>query len=216
MSSLTSVLIFDFDGTIADSIPLSFELFQELAVRYHFLQMHDFAEFQDLMSLSLPQILLKLRISPLTIRKALAENKTIGIAKICTCPPFPGITEQIQTLSQTYQLAIVSSNLADIIAEYLNHYKLEKYFSLIVGSETHKDKIRKIQVVLRKFKIKPSQAILIGDSVRDIRDAKKLNIRSIAVSYGIHSAATLGKEKSDKLISHPQDLTTAISKLENV
>ena len=65
-------LLFDFDGTIADTLPMSFELYNEVAAQYNFVSASA-AELPNLMSMTITEIL-KLKNIPLFIARSLETD----------------------------------------------------------------------------------------------------------------------------------------------
>ncbi len=213
MNSKKKVIIFDFDGTIADTLPIGYELYQQSAEKYHLKKFKSYPDFQDFLQLSVPQMLFRLRVSPFLFKKIVEEQLATISTKISDASLFPGIPEVIQILAKTHRLAIVSSSFASVIEAYLKKNKLDKYFSQVIGTETHKDKQEKIKQCLAVLHVEAKNVILIGDSTRDMKDGKKLGLTTIAVTYGIHPLKSLKKEKPDSIAQTPEDILRAVSTL---
>jgi phosphoglycolate phosphatase len=205
------LIIFDFDGTIADTLPIGYTLYQQSAEKYHLKKFQNYSDFQDFLQLSLPQMLFRLRVSPFLFKKIMEENITYSTQQLTDASLFPGIEKVIQQLAKRYVLVIVSSSFASVITAYLKKHHLHQYFHDICGSEVHKDKKEKIKRCLKNFNAKPSETILIGDSTRDIKDGKKMKVTTIAVAYGIHSLTYLEKEKPDAVAQTPEDILQRVT-----
>ena len=95
----------------------------------------------------------------------------------------------------------------------LEHFKLDQYFTCVVGSELDGSRVKKGDVVaeaLRQARVADkSQAVMIGDREHDIIGAKENGIDSIGVLYGYgdraeHEAAGAGMivESVEELVEY--------------
>ena len=107
------------------------------------------------------------------------------------------------------KLSVLSSHPADNLRKEVELYGLTKFLDLIVGS--CRDKVRGLRSICKELKIKPEFALYIGDTVYDIRSAKKAGIRSAAVCTGYHSRERLEKENPDFLLGCLSDLKEIVS-----
>ncbi len=210
---MKKLIIFDFDGTIADALNLSFEIFNGLSEKYNFKGIKNLQEYRNLFDSSLPRIIWQLKISPFKLPLVIDEGREIASKRLYEVNLFPGIEKAADELSKECTLAIISSNLTSIITQFLNNHNISKYFNLIVGSEKEKDKSKKIRYCLDYYKISPRETVLIGDTTRDIKDAKKYGLKTIAVSYGFHSKEKLSKEFPDALVDSPHQIIEAVNKI---
>jgi HAD superfamily hydrolase (TIGR01509 family) len=60
------------------------------------------------------------------------------------------------------------------------HCGMDSYFNEILGGP--KDKIKNFTHVIKKHKVKPSEALYIGDSIHDITTAKEVGFHAIGVT----------------------------------
>jgi HAD superfamily hydrolase (TIGR01509 family) len=81
-----------------------------------------------------------------------------------------------------FKLALLTSALRESLEPLLNKFDVTKYFDLIITSnevENHKPNPESINKALKYFKIEPNQAIMIGDSDKDIKAAKNAGVKSV-------------------------------------
>lgn len=116
----------------------------------------------------------------------------------------------IKVLSKNNYLVIVSSSWNESINKFLDKENIKKYFTDILGADTHKSKIVKIKLVLKKYKIEAQNAVFITDSLGDILEGNECGVYSIAVTWGIHDKKTLEKGKPSIIIDDPRDLLKTI------
>ena len=211
------LIIFDFDGTIADSLQAGIKITNKIADKLNFRKL-DPNKIDYYKNLS-PSDFLKLMKVPIYKIPALATiyhaefNKIIGQLK-----PFANIDIVVKELAKHYKLGILSSNSVENIKIFLKNNNLDSYFSFIHSQPHIFGKSANIKRILRQARLNNRQAIYIGDEVRDIQAAKKAKIPIIAVSWGLNSLQNLQKHNPDFLITEPLqilDLLTGKNSMEN-
>ncbi|MGI0481453.1 HAD-IA family hydrolase [Geminocystis sp. CENA526] len=203
---IEKVIIFDFDGTIADSRNTLLEIGNNLAPEYGFDRVTE-DEIIRLSNLSSRDILYQSSIPaykiPFLLRKVKKElNQQIG-----NLQPFKGIKEMLNSLKQQgFLLGIVTSNLKENVLEFLSHNKLEIYFDFVYSASTLFGKDRILKKIIKQHDFPLESIFYVGDETRDIEAARKSKIKMIAVTWGFNSAQVLTQYNPDFLIHHPQEL----------
>jgi phosphoglycolate phosphatase len=205
------VIIFDFDGTIADTVDALVTIANRLALEFGYIQITP-NELAILRNLTSREIIKYSGISlfkiPFLLKKVKGELKN----KIHEFQPIPGIREALTELqNQGYRLGIITSNSQDNVTEFLKLNELDYLFDFIYSGVTIFGKTTIINNVLRQKQIKAQSAIYVGDETRDIEASKKANIKVIAVTWGFNSAEALAKQNPDFLIHQPRELLDVIS-----
>lgn len=204
------VIIFDFDGTIADTLDALVNIANRLAVEFGYVQISP-NELTLLRNLTSREIIKYSGVSlfriPFLVKKVKSELKT----KIKDLESIPGISEAlIELKNQGYKLGIITSNSLENVSEFLQHHNLDNLFEFIHSGVTIFGKTTIINNLLRQRQIKPQTVIYVGDETRDIEAAKKANIKVVAVTWGFNSHEALAKEKPDFLINHPCELLDVV------
>ncbi len=202
-----TVFIFDFDGTLADSLPVIIECLNDVADFYKFKKIENHESLRKkhirdiLKELGIGQF--KLPFVVRTIRKNL--NERIGEIK-----PHPGIDRVIKYLhDHNFQIGIVTSNSKENVEKFLIKNNLN-YFNFIHGQSRLFGKGRVIADIIKTHKLDPAQVVYIGDEARDVEAAKANNITSVAVTWGFNSREKLEEHKPDYIINHAHDLLKII------
>jgi phosphoglycolate phosphatase len=209
------IIIFDFDGTLADTYEAIVKIANQLADEFGYKPV-DKEELLQLKNLSSQEIVRQSKISlfkiPFLLRRVHLElGKDIAKFK-----PIKGIKETLSQLkAQGYYLVIVTSNSKDNVVNFLVNHKLEDLFDFIYPKITIFGKHRAINTIIKQYEVSKGEAIYVGDETRDIRSAKKSGIPVIAVSWGFNSAAILAEHKPDFLIEQPAELIEAIARWNN-
>jgi phosphoglycolate phosphatase len=202
---MTKTIIFDFDGTLADSMHLLVEITNELAAEFGYRPVTT-QQITDLQKLSSRQILKMSGISiwqiPFLMRRfRLAFRQKTHLVKL-----FPDIAQTLQALRLSgYKLGIVSSNSVENISAVLSRHQVEHLFSFIDSSSVF-GKGRAIRASLRANYVRREEAVYVGDEIRDIDAARRSQIPSIAVTWGFNHADTLSVHQPDYLVNQPQEI----------
>ncbi|MEM7726975.1 MAG: HAD-IA family hydrolase [Cyanobacteria bacterium P01_A01_bin.45] len=204
------VIIFDFDGTVADTVDALVSIANRLAIQFGYIQITP-EELRLLRNLSSREIIRYSGISlfkiPFLVKKVKGELKN----KIHELKPIDGIQEALIALKdEGYRLGIVTSNSKDNVREFLKVNRLNNLFEFIYSGVTIFGKTTIINNVLRQKQLKVSDVIYVGDETRDIEASKKAHIKVIAVTWGFNSQEALSQENPDFLIHEPQQLLSVI------
>ena len=116
------------------------------------------------------------------------------------------IRVELLKLKKKYKLFIVTSNQESTLKKYFFKNNLQDLFDEILGVETHKSKVEKFKKLFKEHNLKSEECIFVTDTLGDILEAKKLDIKTVAVDYGFHEAKRLLKGKPYKIISHIREI----------
>ena len=200
------IIIFDFDGTIADTVDALVTIANRLALEFGYVPINS-QELVLLRNLTAIEIIKYSGVSlfkiPFMVKKVKGELKH----KIPELKPIEGINAALIELHhQGYHLGIITSNSQENVNEFLKCHNLDYLFDFIYSGVTIFGKTTIINNVLRQKHFQPESVIYVGDETRDIESAKKANIKVIAVSWGFNSPEALSKQNPDFLIHHPHEL----------
>jgi phosphoglycolate phosphatase len=204
------VIIFDFDGTIADTVDALVTIANRLAREFGYIPINS-QELALLRNLTAREIIKYSGVSlfkiPFLVKKVKGELKH----NIHELHLINGIKAALVELhDQGYHLGIITSNSQENVHEFLKCHKLDHLFDFIYSGVTIFGKTTIINNVLRQKQFKPEAVIYVGDETRDVESAKKANIKVIAVSWGFNSSEALGKQNPDFLIHDPSELVSVI------
>jgi phosphoglycolate phosphatase len=206
-----NVIIFDFDGTIADSFSAFVEITNRLALEYGFPQISP-ADLAHLRNLSSKEVLNQSKVSRLRLPFFLRRFRREFNHKVCHLKPIPGMKEALQALKHRGdRLGIVTSNSEENVRGFLQAQGLEDLFDFVGGGLPLFGKERVLRRIIRQRHLNPAQVIYVGDETRDVEAAKKSEIRVVAVGWGFNTSQALARHQPDFLIQHPQELVDCLS-----
>ena len=174
-------VIFDFDGTIADSFEFVVTFLAEGVKRPAL----SGKQKQELHNLSMTAMARRLGYGWWRLPFMLVKGRRKMNGSIKQLQPFDGMPAVIRELHDTgHQLFIVSSNSARNIRAFLHHHELEAYFSEVTGGIGLFGKAGALRRLLKKHRLKANDAIYIGDELRDVEAAQSIQLPVIAVTWG--------------------------------
>lgn len=200
------LIIFDFDGTIADSRNTIVEIANRLAIEFGY-EPVDEEELLRLSQLSSREIIQQSPVPFYKIPFLLGRLKKELNKEISDLKPFSGITDSLAQLKENgYILGIITSNIEDNVIAFLTNNNLDSFFEFIHTGTTLFGKHKIINRLIKRRNLSLEGIVYVGDETRDIEAAKKSKIKVIAVSWGFNSPNILAEYKPDFLIHHPQEL----------
>jgi phosphoglycolate phosphatase len=210
------VIIFDFDGTIADTHDALVEITNRLAGEFGYKPVGQ-AELEILKTLSSREIIKRSQIAAIKIPFLLRRVKTELGKEIRDLKPVTGMETALFCLKeQGYQLGIVTSNQKDNVCAFLENNNLQSLFDFIYSGASLFGKHKVLEKILRQYNLQPDEVIYVGDETRDINAAKTSRVKAVAVGWGFNSPSILAQHQPDCLIYRPQELVRAIATCQTV
>ncbi|MEM1168289.1 MAG: HAD-IA family hydrolase [Cyanobacteria bacterium P01_H01_bin.35] len=208
---MIKIVIFDFDGTLADTFDLIFAITNRLSVEFGYKQAKK-EEIPEIEKLSPLELIHQSGISLFKVPFLLRKIRTEFQKEINNVRLFAGIKEAVLELQyQDYKIGIITSNAQENVEYVLQKHDLF-IFDFIASGTTLFGKHRVIKKYLKLEKIQPEEMVYVGDETRDINAAKKAKVKAIAVTWGFNSREALSKYQPDALIEQPQELIEVINK----
>lgn len=203
------VVIFDFDGTIANTLDSIINIMNELSDEFGFRKIKD-EDVQYLRGKRPRDILKYLGISlfklPFVIRKVRREINS----QIAHLSPSVDLLPVLKLLKENdCQIGVVTTNIEENVRTFLHANNLDQLDFFYTAKKIFgKDKT--ISKIIKEMRLDPSNVYFVGDEVRDIEAGKKARIKTIAVSWGYNTKEALVKETPDYLIDSPDELAKII------
>ncbi|MDQ2086477.1 HAD-IA family hydrolase [Herbivorax sp. ANBcel31] len=209
---MQKTLVFDFDGTIVNSIDAAVQMYNELAQEHNYKKITS-RDFSALSKMSIVKKCDFLLVPKLKIPFLYHEAKKKFKHFFSNVNAFEDMKEVISILkSENYNLNIISSNSEDTIKEVLKRNEIDE-FNSIHSSKNLFGKHLTINAFIKKNNLKKEDVIYIGDEQRDITACKKSGVSIIAVTWGYDSKELLENNKPDYLANTPKELISIIHKV---
>lgn len=205
-------IIFDFDGTLVDSIPAHKKIVQEIARRHRFTVPDE--EFDKYNGMSAKEGLRNMlrdagkRITPILViqllrEKAQAQRRIIEETRI-----YPQTHACLQRLKE-YKLAVATSSERDYLNKLLQKFGMQEHFDALLS----KNDIRRAKpapdIFLKaaaKIGKHPNSCAVIEDSINGIIAAKRAGMASIALLTTTPRELFAGAAEPDLIINNLDEL----------
>lgn len=206
------VIIFDFDGTLADTLEVIIEGYnQEVAQALGSRPFNPSRLDEYKRSGTLASLLKEHGISLARFPQLLFLVKKHLRREMRKIPFFPGMREVVEHLSlKGYTLGILTSNSVKNVAAFLAKEKATSFFRFVYSSSRWYGKDRTMRKILRQENIQIDQVVYVGDESRDIVFARKMGIPVISVTWGMYHGDRLAKRQPDFLVHSPAQLLQVI------
>lgn len=210
------LIIFDWDGTLCDSLTSIVAAFQHSAADIGF-EILKRSEISQIVGLSLSE----------AIQILYPDAKTNEIQRFSTLYSkhyrlindpvlFPGIERMLQNLILSgCFIAVATGKSRQGLKRDLDKLNLTKFFKITKTADfsAPKPNPQMLDEICEELFIDRDNAVMIGDTDFDVIMAQNANMRSIAVSYGAHSKERLLQSIPDIVVSNPIELEESIISL---
>jgi len=205
LKSVPTCLVFDFDGTIADTLNEALRLFNRLAPVYGYRQLPP-GELDKARSMTTKQFIRAYEIPRMKIPSLIREGRRIFGKRIAEIQPIPGMPETLRTLRpKVSTLGILTSNSKVNVDAFLHKEELA-FFDFISTVPKLSGKAKNLKAAMKTFTLDASVVAYIGDETRDLKAARKAGVRTVGVTWGFNRREALHQESPDDLFDSPVDL----------
>lgn len=198
-------LLFDFDGTLADSLSLGLKIVNDLSEHHGYKPVSP-EEMEILRGLPLTTIFKRLHLPFFKLPMFVHRVKTELNTRLSELQPFAEMPEVLKKLKQAgIPMALLSSNSINNILPFLKRFEMEvfEWYDCDVGLF---NKSKALHKQTQRPEIKTMQPIYIGDELRDIKAAKHNHIPIISVTWGFQPKSLLEKHHPEYLVENPKEL----------
>ncbi|MGD1952422.1 MAG: HAD hydrolase-like protein [Leptolyngbyaceae cyanobacterium] len=205
-----TVLIFDFDGTIADTLETIVTITNRLASHYGYPQTTP-ERLRYLRALSTAELLEQSNVPlfqvPFLMRRVRRElHQDIGSIQV-----FQRLADVLLALTADgHTIMIASSNAPSTICPFLERHGLKEIFSQIYGNIGLLGKARSLRRIMRRHRLIPEEILYIGDETRDIEAAHCQGLAVASVSWGFSDRTALEAQGPTFLVDTPEELYRAV------
>lgn len=204
-----TTIIFDFDGTLADSMPLFMQAWNTYAAQFNYLPVSE-KDLAASRNLTIQQRAKKygfpMHKIPVILPKVYQYFKT----HMNEVALFDGIKEMLEALAHNgYRIVIISSNAKENIELFLKQEGIESVSQVLTSSRIFgKDTV--IRKYMKQQNVTAEQLLYVGDEVRDIVACNKVAVPFAWVSWGLDGFELIEKERPKFVVHTPQELLDAL------
>ncbi len=203
------LIIFDFDGTLADTWDLVAE---ELAANAHRLRVKqlDRARIEALRRQPTQEVFRALGVRWWQLPRVVAQLRRRAGELAGRVKLFPGMEDVVIELAKAgHVLAVVSSNAEPTVREVLGPALCAR-FALFSCSSSVFGKASKFRALRRRAGVATASVVAVGDETRDLDAAKAAGITGMAVEWGYNDPALLRDLAPERTAASPGDLLSML------
>ena len=198
-------LVFDFDGTIADTLGETRRIFNQIAPDYGIRQVEEH-ELETLRHLSLKELLDHLHIPKRRVPALISRGTGMMRGNITQLQLIEGMGDVlIEMRRHVHSFGILTSNATANVDLFLRTHGLREQFDFISSTSKLTGKAKHLKAIRKTFSLRPEQMLYIGDELRDVKASQKAGIPIAAVTWGFNSRASLAASSPDFLFDTPAD-----------
>ena len=202
------LVIFDFDGTLADSFPMFLENVGTVIEEFG-LRRLDPQSLDELRGCSAKEIMDRIGLPAWKVPLMVRSMRRLLAANVAQTRLFPGVEEMLhQLIEGGCTLAIVSSNSEANIRQVLGPETAGKIGVYACGASLF-GKASKFRKVLKKTGVRASEVLTVGDEIRDHEAAIEVGIDFAAVSWGYTRAEALEARSPAIVLRRVEDILSA-------
>ena len=134
-----------------------------------------------------------------------------------TAKIFAGIPETLKALrDMKLEIALCTISSEKATSYILKRFHLEQFFDAVITRESVfevKPHPKHLEAALDALKVRSQEAVLVGDSVKDIECAIQLNVLAVGVMTGLSSIEELTCSGAHYIASSANDIPILIQKI---
>jgi phosphoglycolate phosphatase len=209
-TSKPPLLMFDFDGVVADSFEVFYEEFtgavkllgwDKLNSRESLLKLMEGNPLAGLVKMGFPVWRLK-QLGEQFAPRIEAANSRIE--------PFPGMPSLLTELAAAHPVYVITSNQTRAVELFLEKHGVQGVLE-VVGADKEASKVKKIRKVRKKH---PGlQGWYFGDTKGDMVEAGIAGATTVAIAWGWHPVETLAEGKPDHIVHDQEALRVLIKEV---
>lgn len=174
--------ILDFDGTLVDTMGELTKIAVEVMMQYYGISSHEAKEkYIETSGLPFCQQIEMIFPSDSKNKEATEEFERRKLINFFQHPPFSEAYKVLKFLHKKgFCIAVSSSNMQNVIDEYIQKYKMKVDFALGWRGEGFEKGYGHFEFVRKKLSIGKEEMVFVGDSLKDAERAKNYGIDFIA------------------------------------
>jgi pyrophosphatase PpaX len=212
MSTKTTTILFDLDGTLIDTNELIIQSFLHTLQHYY----PDQYKREDVLPFMGPTLVETFgSMNPDNIEEMIKTYRSFNISNHdLLVKEFEGVKETVIALKEKgYKIGIVTSKMSDVVMKGLKLTALDPYFEIIVALD-HVEKAKPdpgpILMALEKLDSTPEETIMVGDNHHDIVGGQNAGVRTAAVAWSIKGRHYLATFNPDYMLENMTDLLSIL------
>ena len=201
-----TTILFDFDGTLAETMMLIHEVFNRLAGVYGYRHLPE-TELEECRHLNVHEFILHAGIPRWKVPLIAIHARKLMHQEMDRIQPPTGLVDALTRIhdSGRYVMDILTSNRRENVLKFLLRHDID-WFDEVEATRAVLSKKRRVEQYIRNKGLDARNLFYVGDTTIDVESAHHAGARTVAVAWGLNTVEALARVRPDHLIEHPSDL----------
>lgn len=208
-------VVFDFDGTLIDSMKMIFEALNE-ALNKRKLPKISLDLLGRMAGRPISDILNVETTVPEPIIKAIEKDVFNAYSEFCrtSCQLLPNVESTLKALrSKGVKLGLLTTTPRKPLKIVVRQLAIGKYFDIMLAKDEAKNKPdpNGLKQIITEFGIGTDECLYVGDSPIDVLTGKAAGVRTIAITTGVTTMEQLKEKTPDDIITDVEQLLELVN-----
>ncbi|HEY5653559.1 MAG TPA: HAD hydrolase-like protein [Pontiella sp.] len=206
MKEKKTTILFDFDGTLAETMMLIHNVFNRLSSVYGYRHLPE-EEIESHRHMSVREFFKTSGISLWKVPFIAIHARHLMHAEMDQILPPEGLVQALTKIHESghYVMDILTSNKCKNVNAFLAQHNID-WFDEVESTHAILSKKRRVEKYIAKRGLEPDSLYYVGDTTIDVESARHAGAKTVAVSWGLNTPEALAKVGPDYLIEHPSQL----------
>lgn len=206
MTKKKTTILFDFDGTLAETMMLIHNIFNRLSSMYGYRHLPA-DEVEACRHLSIQEFIKHCRIPNWKVPFIAIHARRLMHRDMNLVTPPLGLVDVLTQIhnSGSYIMDILTSNRQKNVHKFLLQHQID-WFDKVESTRAILSKKKRVEKYIRLKGLKAENLYYVGDTTIDVESARHAGAKTVAVSWGLNTREALEKAKPDYLIDTPEQL----------
>ena len=206
MSKEKITILFDFDGTLAETMMLIYAVFNRLSGVYGYRHLPK-EEIELVRHMDMPEFIKHVDIPLWKVPLIAIHARHLMHRDIHEMHPPEGLVEILTKIHESgrYNMDILTSNHRKNVHKFLGQHNID-WFDEVHSTRAVLSKKRRVKKYIHEKGIDPSTLYYVGDTSVDVKSARRAGAKVVAVSWGLNTPQALARSNPDHLIDNPRQL----------
>lgn len=128
---------------------------------------------------------------------------------------YDGVEETLAGLkNQNIKISLLTTKIQDQADRIIDHFKLRKYFDLVMGRRdgiAHKPSPEPLLLICKELNVDVQNTLIVGDTELDIQCGENAGTHTCGVLYGYRTKELLKMEQPDLIINSIKELIELVT-----
>ncbi len=209
VTNSNKTVIFDFDGTLANTVDLVVRIYNEHAEELG-ADTLSIDEFPTLRTLGYKKAMKAKNLHWHVLPKLVFILKRGVREHLHEVQPYEGIQRLINELkSAGMMIGVLTSNDGALVQEFLDTHGFPA-FDFVVSEKTVFGKEKALKKIIERHKLDRARVVYVGDEPRDVTASKKAGVHVVGVTWGFGGRESMLATLPDTTVHTMDELRTAL------